>query len=600
MGDWNGISDLEVEGVLGRGASSTVYLGRQGRFGRKVAVKVLNLSDDVLLDAFLRAEVVALGQFASHPNILTLLGEGLTADGQPFLITEYLPGGTLADRLRREGPLPSEEVLSIGVELSGALESTHLAGIVHGDVKPQNVLVGRLEQAVLADFGIARIMAATSGTLDALTPLHVAPELLEGSMPSVASDVYSLASTLFELVEGRPAVGDPGDPPLVVLRRLAAGERRTLVKDTVPSGLRELLEGSLDLDPDHRPASAREFGEKLRQVQLSSGREPSPLVVLDPSDPPGELSESVIDLRGGSAVQTIPPGGRPTRPAWGRAAAIGSALVLAVVAVLGAFLVFDGAGTDGADSPSERASPAEAKPEDASTTTTLPESPIPGVQPGIEVVEGGQDESVELAAALAEEEILFSSLRSAGVQVGPASTYGVMLQSLPSRFHYQAFNPLITSRGECSGAMTSKLEASALWERGATWDGGRFAMSVGKLAGEEQAEEFFNALSLAGGAHPEDCTASEGNAASGVSVEVDELDIMQSVLADTEFNSWLAEDVDAGSGVYPIGTRVLARRGPYLVDIILLVDETFPALVEHAMSDMLNQVVVRLSDWGDG
>ena len=289
---------MRIDRVLGRGASSVVYLGTQTRFGREVAVKVLDLPGQPELEETLFVnECRTLGRLTPHPNIVTVFDAGLCDDGRPYLVAEYLPGGTLAQRLEDTGPLPADEVLRIGVRLCGALQTTHLHGIIHGDLKPQNVMTGRSGEPALADFGVSRFLstAGASTRLPALTPLYAAPELFDGSGPSPGTDIYGLGSTLFELLDGRPALGEPGDSPLLIVGRLSRGERRELDRTVVPGPLADLIEDATATDPGTRPASAQEFGDRLRALQRAAGSTVDEMVVFDdlppaPTVEPGEAA----------------------------------------------------------------------------------------------------------------------------------------------------------------------------------------------------------------------------------------------------------------------------------------------------------------------
>lgn len=192
---------------VGRGGFSVVYRAHQEGLDRVVALKVLSveLIDTHVRKRFLR-EVRLTSRLTGHPNVVTVLDSGMTSSGRPYIAMEYFERGSLRDRLAAEGPLPLAEVLRIGVKVAGALGAAHQEGILHRDVKPQNILVSRYGEPALADFGTARLTAAldVSSRTEALTPFHAAPEILQGETPSPACDVYSLGSTLYQLLTGRP------------------------------------------------------------------------------------------------------------------------------------------------------------------------------------------------------------------------------------------------------------------------------------------------------------------------------------------------------------------------------------------------------------
>ena len=208
---------------IGRGGFAVVYRAFQPRFGRTVAVKLLDPQGDPRAVERFERECEAMGMLSSHPNIVTIFDAGLTDDGKPYLVMEYMPEGSLDDRLERDGALPWEEVTDIGVKLAGALETAHEAGVLHRDVKPANVLRSPFGEPCLSDFGLARFggQAKTTGVVTA-TLLHAPPEILAGQPASPQSDVYSLASSLFTLLVGdAPFWRSTDESMLPLLARIA-------------------------------------------------------------------------------------------------------------------------------------------------------------------------------------------------------------------------------------------------------------------------------------------------------------------------------------------------------------------------------------------
>ena len=150
---------------------------------------------------------------SGHPGIVTVYDGGVTAEGRPYLLTAYISGGTLADRLRTHGPLPAASVAEMGTRLADALGAAHRAGIIHRDVKPADASTPGYG-ALLSDFGIASVLGdgthTNTGMITA-TVEHAAPEVLKGQRLHVASDIYSLGSTLFAALTGAAAHGRPSD-----------------------------------------------------------------------------------------------------------------------------------------------------------------------------------------------------------------------------------------------------------------------------------------------------------------------------------------------------------------------------------------------------
>ena len=183
---------------------------------------------------------------------------------------EYCSGGSLAQKVRRTGPLPVAEVISIGARLCDALSAAHQAGILHRDVKPANVLLTSYGEPALADFGIARVrsdddtMGDTAGATGAYTIVHAAPEILAGRAGTAAADIYSLGSTLYTLLAGQApfaAEASTGLAPLVT--RILRNDLPVIARPGVPPELEQLLRRSMAADPQDRPASAAALGASL-------------------------------------------------------------------------------------------------------------------------------------------------------------------------------------------------------------------------------------------------------------------------------------------------------------------------------------------------
>ena len=268
--------------LIGRGGFAHVYRARQGGFDRDVAVKVLlvPLDDDRDRRRFER-ECAAMGRLTGHPHIVTVLESGVTPDGNPYLTTPYYESGTLADRLRATGTFGVGDTLATGVALAGALELAHTNGILHRDVKPANVLLSAYDEPALADFGIA-VIAAESGdhsqVTHAFTITHAPPEILDGRRATEATDLYSLASTLWTMLTGAPPFGDDDGQGLAArVQRVQHDPVPHLARSDAPASLDATLRAALAKRPEDRPASARQFGEQLRAVQRERGDEVTPL-----------------------------------------------------------------------------------------------------------------------------------------------------------------------------------------------------------------------------------------------------------------------------------------------------------------------------------
>lgn len=221
--------DLGIEGLgpaehIGRGGFADVYRAEQLSLRRPVAVKVLrSQASDPEVDARFQRECHAIGKVSNHPHIIAVHHGGLTSNGRAYLVMEYLPGGSLADRVREQGPMPVREVVDATAKIARALAVAHRAGVLHRDVKPANIMISAYGEPALGDFGIARIEGGHQTVTGQVTAsiVHAAPEVLEGRRPTPAADIYSLGSTLFELAVGHAPYYNPSDESMwPVMKRI--------------------------------------------------------------------------------------------------------------------------------------------------------------------------------------------------------------------------------------------------------------------------------------------------------------------------------------------------------------------------------------------
>ncbi|UBU10487.1 serine/threonine-protein kinase [Nonomuraea gerenzanensis] len=273
----------------GQGGFAVVYRAYQERLDRVVALKVLSVDrvDQRTMRRFQR-ELQLTGRLTGHPNVVTVFDTGVTRSGKPYIAMDFFEHGSLRDKIRKEGPLPLPDVLRAGVKLAGALAAVHDAGVLHGDIKPQNILISRYGEPAIADFGVARVVdsAEISATSQAFTPLHAAPEVLTGRPHSASTDIYSLGSTLYHLLAGQPAFHNPSDPSIAPLMyRVLSLEPPPINRPDVPGAVFAAILRAMSKEPGARYGSARELARHLQALQAELGLPVTDLVGLDAAPP---------------------------------------------------------------------------------------------------------------------------------------------------------------------------------------------------------------------------------------------------------------------------------------------------------------------------
>jgi tetratricopeptide (TPR) repeat protein len=268
------IGPYRIVRPLGEGGMGAVYLARDDRLNRAVAIKLVSGVDARSLSARqdLLNEARAAAAF-NHPHIASV-HDVLDADGQVAIVFEYVEGETLADRMKR-GMLPVGEAISIALQLADALMAAHQRGIVHRDLKPANVAITPDNVVKVLDFGVARDMpdaidnalaARTTATGFVGTIGYAAPEQCFGNAVDARADIFSLGVVLFEMLTGRLPFAAADTPSLV--REMLSDHPphvRALIP-TVPGELDGLITRMLAADPAKRPASAREVRDALRAL----------------------------------------------------------------------------------------------------------------------------------------------------------------------------------------------------------------------------------------------------------------------------------------------------------------------------------------------
>ena len=251
---------------------ATVYLAQDVRHKRAVALKVLHpaLAQTLGPERFLR-EIETAARL-QHPHILTVHDSGEAA-GQLWFTMPYVEGETLRDRLRREKQLPLEDVLRIATETARALDYAHRHDVVHRDIKPENILLTMDGDALVADFGIARAVAAgAEGSQDRLTetglalgtPAYMSPEQAAGERHlDGRSDIYSLACLVYEMLAGEPPFTGPTAQAVIARRFGEPPPRLHVLRQGIPEGVERAIDHALAKAPADRFSTALQFSAAL-------------------------------------------------------------------------------------------------------------------------------------------------------------------------------------------------------------------------------------------------------------------------------------------------------------------------------------------------
>ncbi len=384
---------------LGAGGFGAVYAAFDTRMDRPVAVKVLTSPVEATGGRGFDRERKAMGRLSSHENIVTLFQAERMPNGQPYLMMELVPGGSLRDRLDRDGAMPWREAVRHVIGVCRALEFAHGHGVVHRDIKPANILLDG-DRAKLTDFGIAQLAdhSRTGSGEVAMSLLHTAPESFSGPRDH-RSDLYSVASTLHHLVTGRPPFSVEGaDTDTQILRRVVTDPAPPLPDHLAPPALRDLILRTLAKDPAARPESAAELATALQTVLDGTDRNgPAPGLGTGPPQP------SLGAGRGPGAETRHPPPPTLPQPRRGVSTVLVGILVGAVVVAVGVVaLVTSGLLADAEPDADRDADPAAATATDGPDEAPAGEGDVTDadVAEAMEAIEATGGEVVELAGHL--------------------------------------------------------------------------------------------------------------------------------------------------------------------------------------------------------
>ncbi|MEI7520319.1 MAG: Stk1 family PASTA domain-containing Ser/Thr kinase [Thermoleophilia bacterium] len=336
----------ELGHQLGSGGMATVYLAYDRLLDREVAVKVLAdrfAQDPAFVERFRREASAAAG--LNHPNIVAVYDRG-EAENTYYIVMEYLSGPDLKKVIREQGPLDPAVAVDNALQILSALTAAHGAGIVHRDIKPQNVMVGEDGRLRVADFGIARADAdqqmTEAGSVIG-TAQYLSPEQAQGEETTAASDTYAVGIVLYEMLTGR--VPFDGDRPVTVaMKQINEPPIPPRVFESgIPHELDAAVLKSLSKRPEDRFTTADEFSAALLDIRAGmSGGQQSTLILTAPTAVAGAVATTETQAmanggggRGGGGGGRQQQKGRNNRPAvWGIVAVLIAALAVALALAL--------------------------------------------------------------------------------------------------------------------------------------------------------------------------------------------------------------------------------------------------------------------------
>ncbi|WP_296195052.1 Stk1 family PASTA domain-containing Ser/Thr kinase [uncultured Microbacterium sp.] len=302
-----------VRARIARGGMATVYVATDLRLERRIALKVMHghLSDDAVFQSRFIQEARSAARLAD-PHVVNVFDQGQD-DGLAYLVMEYLPGITLRELLREQRRLSVAQTITIMDATLSGLAAAHRAGIVHRDVKPENILLAEDGRIKIGDFGLARATTANtaSGQMLLGTIAYLAPELVTRGTADARSDIYALGIMLYEMLTGEQPYR--GEAPMQIAYRHANDQvpRPSAKNPSVPEPLDELVLWATERNPDDRPLDAGAMLDRLRDIEREIGVAPSPSRPRTPTRPaptlPGGSGEVTRVMPAPTAVLGAPP-----------------------------------------------------------------------------------------------------------------------------------------------------------------------------------------------------------------------------------------------------------------------------------------------------
>ena len=259
----------ELVEFIGKGGMALVYRAIDKRTGHNVAVKILRpeYNQDAEFCSRFEREAVAASKM-SHHNIVNLLDVGQD-DNMRYLVMEYVRGQTLKDVIKQKGSLKPEVAAQIGICILSAMQHAHKNGIIHRDIKPQNILVDSEGLIKVGDFGIARVVGSNTISTDDMVMGSVhyfSPEQAKGETVTAASDLYSVGVVLYEMLTGRPPFD--GETPIAIAMQHIGSKAQPIreINPSVPPAMERVVEKAMEKRPERRYQSALEMAQDLQRA----------------------------------------------------------------------------------------------------------------------------------------------------------------------------------------------------------------------------------------------------------------------------------------------------------------------------------------------
>lgn len=270
-----GIGGYRVEELLGEGGMGRVYRATSAD-GTEVALKLVKA--DLARDQVFRRRFDREADIAArvvHPNVVPIVDRG-EHEGIPYLAQRFIRGGSLENRIEREGPLPLEDVIRMCMEVAGGLDALHAGGLVHRDVKPGNILLDEAGAAYITDFGLAKDRDASVltqpgqalGSMD-----YMAPEQIRGAEVNAATDVYALGCVMYECLRGEPPFADRKGMRILWAHLQDDPPDLRAARSDLPEDVAWAIARALEKEPENRPPAATAYA---RMIQIAAGMTPSP------------------------------------------------------------------------------------------------------------------------------------------------------------------------------------------------------------------------------------------------------------------------------------------------------------------------------------